>query len=233
MKTKLLLILAIAMGLVTTFLFYNYMKQYDVETIVNESMVDVIVAKKPIMKNQMVTSEMIETIQLPEKALHPQTVRNSEDIFGKYATSNLEVGEQILDHRLQSEREETLFVSRKVQEGYRAVSIGVNFVQSVSTLIEPDDYVDVVATEVIKRGEQDDVKTELILQKVRVLAVGRKLLQPNSEEEYVEYSSVTLELKPTDSVKLINASERGNLQLLLHSRVIGLKEVKTDAKQTN
>jgi len=220
MRTKLLLILALIMGAVTTYLFYNYMKQFDVETVVNETVTEVVVAKQTILKNQRITSEMLELVQLPEKGVHPEAARELDKVVGKYATATLEPNEQVLGHRFLAEGEETIFVSRKVKEGFRAVSVGVNFVQSVSTLIEPDDYVDVIASETIRVNGEQEVKTNLILSKVRVLGVGRKLVESNTTEDYVEYSSVTLELKPDDTVKLVNASEKGNIQLTLHSRVI-------------
>jgi pilus assembly protein CpaB len=39
-------------------------------------------------------------------------------------------------------------------------------------------------------------------------------------EPYVEYSSVTLELKQADAVKLINSAEQGNIHFVLHQRPI-------------
>ena len=57
-------------------------------------------------------------------------------------------------------------------------------------------------------------------------------MQPTKkeDEEYVEYSSVTLELKPEDAVKLVNASEKGDLHLTIHSKII---EQGDQSKATN
>lgn len=222
MKTKLVLALAIIMGLITTYLFYDYMKQFDVEVVTQENMVNVIVAKEAIKKNQKISSEMVKRVQIPAAGVHAQAVSDVSEIVGLYATSTIEAGEAILTHRVQHEKEEMLFVSRKVQEGFRAVSVGVNFVRSVSNLIEPEDYVDVIFTKVIKRPgqEQVEVKTELLLQNTRVLAVGRRMVDADSDEPYVDYSSVTLELNTSDSITLIKASEEGDIQLILHTRLI-------------
>lgn len=222
MRSKIILLLALLLGAVTTFLFFQYMQQFDEEAVKNESMVEVVVAAEKIKENQRITANMLEIAEVPEAGLYPETVRNSTEIDGKYATATIEVGEAILTHRVKSEKEENIFISRKIKDGFRAVSVGVNFVQSISNLIEPDDEVDVVFSEVIKLEENETtIKTEQILSKVRVLAVGRKMIAATSEEEeYVEYSSVSLELKPQDAVKLINASERGNIQFTLHTRVL-------------
>jgi pilus assembly protein CpaB len=218
MRTKIILVLAVMMGLITTVLFYNYMKKFDHEAAATEHMAQIVSAKQAINKNQKISADMLETIQVPQAGVHSGTVQNSADVVGKYATADIAQGEPVLRHRIMQENEESLFVSRKIKEGHRAVSVGVNFVQSVSNLIEPEDYVDVIFSE--QDPVSREVKTELILQKVRVLAVGRRMLEPDSGVEYVEYNSATLELKSADTVKLVNADERGNIQLVLHSRVI-------------
>lgn len=219
MRSKFILIAALLMGAITTFLFFQYMKQYDQEALVNDSMVDVVVAVQSIHVNDRMSAGIVKMQKVPAKGLHPNAVRNTNDVSGKFATADMEPGEVILSHHLKSQTEENLFVSRKVKEGYRAVSIGVNFVQSISNLIEPEDTVDVVFSEHFKEANVTRVHTELILSNVRVLAIGRRMIETTGKEEYVEYSSVTLELVPNEAVRLINASERGNIQLALNTRI--------------
>lgn len=214
-----ILILAIMMGLITTFLFYNYTKKLNEQTVMNENVVKVVAAVQPLKVNQKLSNDMVEYITVPEAGVHPQAVKDVTEIVGKFVTTNIEKGEIILAHRIQGQTEEKKYISRKVKEGYRAVSIGANFVQSVSNLIEPEDYVDVILTEELENGSEKNLITNVILQKVRVLAVGRRLVETEPGEEYVEYSSVTLELSPSDSVTVVNASQKGAIQFSLHSRV--------------
>jgi pilus assembly protein CpaB len=98
--------------------------------------------------------------------------------------------------------------------------VGVDINQSVSNLIEPEDEVDVILTTVNKdKANQPLANSVVLLQKARVLAVGRKMVTPeNSKEPYVEYSSVTLEVNPEDAVTLINATEQGKIHLILYKR---------------
>jgi pilus assembly protein CpaB len=227
MRSKFILILALAMGAITTFLFFNYMKQFNSEVVISESLVDVVVAKDRILANTKLDASLVEMKKVPKKGIHSQTIKDPSKLEGLYITSPVEAGEVILEHRVQSELEEELFVSRKVKDGYRAVSVGVNFVQSVSNLVEPEDHVDVIFSEIISTNPTQ-VNTQQIITKARVLAVGRKLIAATeTEEEYVEYTSVTLELNPEESVKLVNASERGNIQFTIHTRLLpsGSKEV--------
>lgn len=214
-----ILLLAIVMGGITTVLFYSYMKQYDATAAISENMVEVVVAIELLQKNERISTDKVEIRSIPELSLHPQAATSIEQLEGLIVNADIEKDEVILLHRVQREEDENLLVSRKIKEGYRAVSVGVNFVQSVSNLVEPEDYVDVIFSEVIKSDGETVVNTKLIFEKIRILAVGRKLIESTTGEIYMEYSSATLELTAEAAVELVNASERGTIQLSLHSRV--------------
>lgn len=234
MKSKLLLILAVIMGLVTTALFFNYMKAYDLSILANANMTEVVAARQDIKKNQEISQDMVVRVQVPSAGVHPQAVRDFAEVEGLYALAEIAKDETILTHRLGSEKEENLFVSRKIRHGYRAVSVGLNFIQSVSNLIEPEDLVDVIFNELPPEGLNAlQINTYLLIPKARVLAVGRRMQTATPESEYVEYTSVTLELKLEDAIKLINASEKGSLQLILHTRVIPAKEASDNASPSS
>jgi pilus assembly protein CpaB len=220
MRSKFVLMLSLLMGIVTTLLFYQYMKQLNVEKTATTKMVDVVVAKDKIEKNETITTKKLEMVKVPEKSILPQSLKSFSDAEEKMANSVIEKGEPILSHRLVSEKEEGVYVSRKVREGYRAVSVGVDINQSVTNLIEPEDEVDVILTMVKKDKENNPLPNSVVLlQKVKVLAVGRKMVTPeNTKEPYVEYSSVTLELTPEDAISLINEKEKGKIHLILNKR---------------
>lgn len=234
MRSKFLLVLAIILGGVTTFLFYNYMTTLN-STKANEQafkMVDVVVAKENIKKNQLISKAMLQLVKRPEDGQHPEQVHSIQKAVGLFATTDLAKGELLLSHHLKSQRDEASFVSRKINQNKRAVSIGVNFVQSVSNLIEPEDHVDVLVTEKKLSGKQSDMVTQKILDNVRVLAVGMQMLpkpqasQSNNQSQSgqtAKYTSVTLELTTTDSIKLVNASQKGTIQLILHSSLVASK----------
>lgn len=217
MRTKLVLGLAIVMGAVTTILFYQYMARFQHEASVNEAFVEVITAKEAIAKNERVTDLKLAIARVPQAGLHPNAVKEISDAVGKLADSDIAPGEVLMTHRLEDEREEALLVSRKVQEGYRAVSVGVNFVQTVSNLIEPEDKVDVIFSK--EDPITKEIRSEMLLTDIRVLAVGRRMLQSDQDTPYVEYSSATLEIKPEQLLRLVQATESGSLHLALHTRV--------------
>lgn len=218
MRSKLILILAIIMGGVTTYLFYLWVEDQSIETVAYENMIEVVMASQAIQKNQRITADMLTITEVPAISVHSQTIRDSAEVIGSFATSFIEQGEIMLAHRLQNETEEQLFVSRKVKEGFRAASVGVSFVRSVANLIEPEDIIDVVVTEEVEVNGEEEIQSKMILSGIRVLAVDRRMVELDSKEAYAEYNTVTLELDTKQSVDLINASERGIIQLILHGK---------------
>lgn len=218
MRAKIIFIAAILMGIMTTFLFFNYMKQFDKTAEATESLVEVVAAKQAIAKNKRIEPTMLELIKVPELGLHPQAVKAMSDVEGSFAESDIEAGEILLGHRIKTAKEEADVVSRKIRTGYRAVSVGVNFVQSVSNLIEPGDEVDVVYTPTDPKVIEAE-GSKLLFEKVKVLAVGRKMVETDTDHPYAEYSSATLEMKAQDIVELIEHDELGIISLALHSRI--------------
>ncbi|WP_059172978.1 Flp pilus assembly protein CpaB [Bacillus sp. FJAT-27445] len=222
MRSKMVLVLALVMGIITTALFYQYMNKFDNKETTSAPTTEIVVAKERINKNEIVTAEKLEVIRVAEEMALPQAISSLSQAEGKLADAMIEKGEPILAHRLVSQTEETMYVSRKVREGYRAVSVSLNLPQSVTNLIEPEDEVGVIfAKEDKKAADVPDFRTSILLEKARVLAVGRKITLPeNTKEPYVEYTAVTLEVKPEDAVRIVKASQEGIVHLMLHTRPI-------------
>ncbi|WP_054636868.1 Flp pilus assembly protein CpaB [Thalassobacillus sp. C254] len=217
MKPKKLVVLALLSGIITTIMFYIVINMESVDTAAQSTeMVEVIVANKDIEKNEQITEDSITYKELPEDQVHTQAVKDPDILIGNFTSDSMKEGEVIMLHRMYQEGEESEFISKKVGDGNRAISIGVDYVRSVSNLIQPEDIVDVVVS-----IDEDPVQTEVVIEKVRVLAVGERMIEPGNEEgEDQEYHAVTLELAPEESVEVINASERGTLQLALHSKLL-------------
>ena len=226
MKSRNILILAIIMAVITTVLFNKYLKELDEKYKKNDNKISIVVPRVPINKNQKITKEILEFIELETESVHPEAIKTMEEIEGRYALTEMKKGEVLFSDRFLDQFKEEKLVTRKIREGYRAVSIEVNIVESVTNLIEPEDNVDVIFSEEIEQdGLEKKVNTEILLENIRVLAVGKRLNEKedikatDDKDDKVEYISVTLELKPQDIVKLINADERGSIKLTLRSKI--------------
>lgn len=217
MRSKIILIMALLMGLITTVLFFNYMKKLEPAEAALANMKTIVVAEQAIKKNQLLSSGMVKLKEVPAEAVHPDTLLDAAAVGGTYATADIAAGEPILSGRISTSKEESLFLSRKVREGYRAVGVSVNFIGSISNLIEPGDKVDVVYT--FENKATEELESVILLREVPVLSIGRRMIEATEETPYVEYSSTALELKPEEAVKLVEADERGTISLLLHTRL--------------
>jgi pilus assembly protein CpaB len=214
MKKKIVLLLALVMGILTTVLFFRYIDSLRGEK--EEESISVVVAKEDIKENQTITAEIVQMVEMPKKGVHESAVKQVAQAEGRFALSPIKSGEVILSHHIKRADEEKRVVSKKVRKGYRAVSVGSDFIQSVSNLIEPGDKVDVVITENVKNEGNDASRTIMFLENAHVLAVGRKLTRLKEGEEYKEYSSVTLEVKPDEAISLIDITQKGRIHFLLN-----------------
>jgi pilus assembly protein CpaB len=221
MRSRTLFLLAILMGLITTTLFIFTLNNEKPEATEKEiEKVDVVFAISAIQPNQVITEELVEVRRIPIDQKHEAAVQNIEDILNKIAITQIEENEILLQHRVQTIEDEKGSLSKKITEGSRGVSIGLNIVQSVSNLVEPEDYVDVIFTERVKKDKEEVTVSKQLLTNIRVLAIGQKITVSNEANEVVQYGEVTLEIAPEDTMKLVNAFESGNLHLILHSRII-------------
>ena len=225
MKAKFILIGAVVFAIATTILFSNYLKSLDNKYKNDKSLVQVVVFKQDIKKDQKVTGDMLGTKSYSLNSVLPGTIKNSKDIIGSYTAVDMKAGEMLYPDRFINQTKETKSLTKKIKKENRAVSIAVNYVQSVSSMIEPEDYVDVISS---VKNTNGLFTTTTILQNVRVLAVGGNLAESSnapaaasdktsSGASQGKYASITLELNPQQAEQITNAEENGDLNFVLRS----------------
>lgn len=92
-----------------------------------------------------------------------------------------------------------------IEKGKRAITIDVDEVQSVSGFIQPGSFVDIVSV-------FDDGISKVILQNVKVLAVGNLLAAEETDEPY---NRITFEITPEEGASLALANEHTFITLML------------------
>ena len=227
MKSKTILVIALIMAGITTFLFKQYITGLENKYKSEQKRVTIVVPKADIKKNQKVTEENFELKEFIAVSVHPEAVKKIEDVVGNYALIDIKAGEVLFATRFSNMFEESELITRKIKEGYRAVAIGVNYEESVATLIQPEDFVDVIST-TPDDANNKKLQTTTLFKNVRVLAVGKRIVEKDKNtntstdktvKEEVEYSCVTVELKPEDIMKIVNADESGNIKFVLISKI--------------
>lgn len=231
MKSKFILIAAVVFAIITTILFSKYINSLDKKYKNDKSLVQVVVFKQDIKKDQKVTQDMLENKSYNLNSVLPGAIKSMKDIDGSYTLVDIKAGEQLFTDRFTNQTKEKDVLSRKIKEGNRAISIAVNYVQSVSTIIEPEDYVDVICS--IKSSNGTYLTTTL-LENIRVLAVGERLTESKnitaadstknavasaSSGTQTKYTTITLELNPKQAEQITNAESNGDLVFDLRSKL--------------
>ena len=176
----------------------------------------VVVAKQDILDLELIDDSKVMLITVPSKFLAPGHYKTIKDIQNTIALTPIMKGEQITKPRVAYPGEKT-GLSRQVSVGKRAVALLVNENQAVGKLIKPGDRVDVIANISYVPGRKDKTNTMTVLQDVLILSTGynisnsipmvgletAKEIRALNLNTYNQYSSVTLELDPFQSQKLI------------------------------
>ena len=105
-----------------------------------------------------------------------------------------------------------------VPDGHRAVTVGVNEVAGVAGFLSPGNQVDLVLTTQIPGTKSGENISKIILQSVPILATGQ-ITTEQKDGKPVVVPTVTLDLTPENAEKLVLASSKGSLQLLLRNYI--------------
>ncbi len=178
--------------------------------------VQVLVAKKNLAKGDALTKESVAVREVPKAFVQSQGLAPAafEQIEGRKLAYPLKPGDLVLKGLLQHVQEDSF--SAKVEPGRRAITIPVDEINSISGLLEPGDRVDLVAHG--RALAADGSAPSVLLQSVRVMATGQKLVDDPKTGESRRFSTVTLDLTVDEATRLIQAREGGKLTALLRNR---------------
>jgi pilus assembly protein CpaB len=209
-------IIALAFGLIAVILVYFYIQQIQKRAGETEvQMARVVRAAANIPPRTTIREHMVEEVEFPANLITPDTVTEMEEILGQVSVTAI-YEQQIL--MTQMFREETALedLSRMLEEGERAVTVGVTEVSGLGGNIRPGDHVDVMVT-ILTNDEVGVASTFTVLRNVVVMAVGQDIGFKEGETEGggPVSKSITVRVNPFEAELLALASEVGSLRLSL------------------
>lgn len=174
------------------------------------------IQERTIINETMIT---LKEILLKDKPADAITTQNM--IIGKINKNDIPSGVPILS----SDLFETEKLSSTIPKSRRGITIEVNDHSSVSGLIKPGDFVDVVGTfSKNVEGIASDAKvfSKIIIQNSEVLAIGKtyytEIPPPGEKAKPQEpFTLATLAVSPNEVEKLVLAENKGKLSLALRS----------------
>ena len=208
---KLMLIFAIACGLVAAVSVYIYLGKPMAPVPATTTTVTVVAAKSAIPPRTKLTQDLIYVKEIPEEAAHPKVVRDMASIVGSITKHEILAGEQIITDRLYQEDERIGLVT-SVPRDMRAVTVPVDEVVGVAGFVKPGDKVDLIVT-ASGVGQTGDVAFT-VLEDIEVLAVAQETEDKTQGKARVS-TSVTLAVKPSEAERLALAEKIGKLRLAL------------------
>ncbi len=196
-----------------------------VETEVEVSEVDVLVAVRDFRVGEVITPQDLAWAPWPEESANPEYLTLSAnpdaftDISGNVVRIPIFASEPILPQKI-VERGDAGVMSALVNPGMRAVSVEISAESAAGGFILPDDRVDVILTHDVElltgNGITEEIESTIILENVRVLAIDQRVAQEDGVQTAIGQTA-TLELSPEDAGLVAFGERKGVLSLALRS----------------
>ncbi len=234
MKRQIVLIISLVAGLLAAVLTRVYIATKEAEVLREKEAlqkkygtIEVIVFRKNVPAGTVLSEAEIGSMAVPKLGLSGQAVERHayRDVLGRKLLKAHKRGEALFWLDVEGGDPAARSLSSDIKPKWRAMSVNVSGAATVSGMVKPNDYVDVIGTfnfpgedGKIKKG---DLVTCTILQKVLVLATGKTTAKSYSPElgSSSNYSLVTLEVTPREAEILAFAEQiKGRLTLTLRNR---------------
>ena len=217
------LIAAIVLAAIATVILINYVTRVDERAREGQELAEAYVAQQDISAgtaaDAAIDQGLIAREDVPATAVPGGAIASLDQIEGQVAAESIFAGEVIVAQRF-GETVATPAGRFEVPDGLQAVSVQADVVPGVAGFVEPGDTVSIVATidAQLEDEEATDLRSELLLQNVEVLAVGQRVHQEEgdpsiqrSDDSYI----FTLALDGVQVEQLVFANAQGSLWFTL------------------
>lgn len=233
MKQRIILVLAVFIGLLAAFLTHHYLAAKDQEVKNRLAAIEkryrqvrVMTVDKPLPAGTVLTARDLGSIPVVEQQLRPDAVLEEQyrDLLNRKTLNRLDSGTPIFWSDIDGGAPGSRGLAGDIKNGMRALSINVNGAAAVSGMVRPNDRIDVIGTFSFPSRQHPgelELVTLTIIQDVTVLATGTdtaKSLIGASSRAGGGYSTVTLEVTPREAEMLVFAEQiKGRLSLALRN----------------
>src|SRR5262245_59664056 len=216
-KSLILLSLALGCGLVASVGINQVMSKGSAVVQAPGEKVAVLVAKKDISLNDLITPEMLTTKQLPKDVVPKGALTSMKEIEDRRAATKIIVDDILLDAKLYAKGEKGRG-SDYIPAGMRSVAIKVDASSTSGFLVQPGDHVDLMVY-LNKDGSQGVANTMIktFAQNVRVLATDDVLTENPDGRGSKTNKTVSLLVTPEQSEIVTIAEHLGKITLALRS----------------
>lgn len=232
MKQKVLLIASVLIGLLAALLTRSYLNAKDREVARmkedfnrKNKRIEVIAVKKALPSGTVLTMEDIGSLSVIEAFVkgHVVKVEDHVALIGRKTIRPLTEGSPVFWSDIEGGEPGSRGLAGDIKPRMRAISVNVSGAASVSSMVKPNDHVDVLGTfSFPSKTVQNEVElvTLTMLQDVLVLATGRETAKSQlfGDRAATSYTTVTLEVTPREAEMLVFAEQiKGRISLALRN----------------
>lgn len=175
--------------------------------------VEVVVARSDLPRGEEIGPGNVALRAIPRNYAHSNALTSDSfnSAVGRKLAYNIRGGEMLLSSMLEANKPATF--SARVGIGWRAMTVAVDEINSISGLLEPGDVIDLIAG-LERKGNK---LTMPLLQGVQVIAAGQRLADDPLTGERKQYATVTLNVTPSQAIAVIAARDGGKITALLRN----------------
>jgi len=196
------------------FLYVNGVKQQ--AGVTGTASVSVIVSDRDLPAgsdlDELMAEGAFKVMRVPQEAQVRGAVGDLSELKGRVTRSPILEGEQITTARLQGSDQALPGGALGIPRGYEAITLPLEVARLVGGAVQPGDHVTLYAT--FNRPEDITVTLVADVEVLRVTGYARTA-EATLGSATSQQASVTLALKPQDSVKAVLAQEKGSLWFAL------------------
>ncbi len=222
-QTLIALGVAVVLGIIAVIVANAYLsgRERQMAAAEPQGLVRIAVAALPLKYGDDITPDKIKFVSYPQASLPPGAHRSMAELLpqGKrrVALRTILVNQPLLATDM-SGAGQNASVAALLPDGMRASTVRINDISGVAGFVQPNDTVDVLVTRAaigpdgVQTGQQ---VTDVLLQNIRVIAMGGDANAANNDTKRSSTRSATLEVTPVDAQKLTLGQQLGSLSLVL------------------
>lgn len=214
-RTALILLVALGFGLAAAWLSARYLESRvaDLEERNRQEMARVVVAKVDLPAGARIAHDSVAVREIPRAWAHAAAVTpdDFERIDGATLAFDARGGDALMWPQFEAPRVRTL--AARLRAGRRAASVAVDEISSLSGMLAPGDFIDLIVT--VRKDERNF--TFPLLQGVAVLATGDLIHAEDGAGRLRDFSTITLDLDPEQAARVVAARAVGRLTALLRA----------------
>lgn len=217
---KTVLIISCLVGFISAFGYMSRIVSVRDEIAKHTEMIPALIVSNTVRAGQRLDPANLTTVMTPRRSLSLRALiaDDLELISNRRALNTIPAGDPILWTDL-PEGPRLIHPSERVPPGLRAIALPADEIHTMVHFLSPGDRVDVIASTYSEAGGR--LITSTVAEEIRVLSIGNNLDSWSRDEEDAAYPlSVTLIAKPEIAIRILKASQVGEVHFLVRGRDI-------------